>query len=113
VERLELLNRFTQVEGSRQNSSGRDNTLRVWDLATGETKTTLQGHTSVVHAVAVTPDSRYLISGSRDNTLRVWDLTNVREIIRFTLDTTVMKCSVAQDNGTIVAGEMHVKNWKA
>jgi WD40 repeat protein len=42
--------------------------------ATGETKTTLQGHTGWVNAVAVTPDGRHVVSGSSDNTLCVWDL---------------------------------------
>jgi WD40 repeat protein len=34
----------------------------------------LRGHTSEVHAVAVTSDGRTAISGSGDNTVRVWDL---------------------------------------
>jgi hypothetical protein len=55
-------------------SGGYAKTLRVWDLATGETKRTLQGHTSSVTVVAVTPDGRYVVSGYWDNTLRVLDL---------------------------------------
>ena len=55
-------------------SGSYDRTLRVWELATGETKRTLQGHTREVRAVAVTPDGRYVVSGSWDKTLRVWDL---------------------------------------
>lgn len=35
---------------------------------------TLEGHASVVTAVAVTPDGRRAVSASRDRTLRVWDL---------------------------------------
>ena len=55
-------------------SSSADHTLRVWDLATGQTKTTLQGHTSRVSAVVATPDGRQVVSRSWDHTLRVWDL---------------------------------------
>ena len=55
-------------------SDSYDHTVRVWDLATGETITTLQGHTDSVKAVAVTPDGRHVVSGSDDHTLRVWDL---------------------------------------
>ena len=51
-------------------------TLRVWDLASGETVRTLSGHTGSVWAVAVTPDGRQVVSGSDDNTLRVWDLAS-------------------------------------
>ena len=51
-------------------------TLRVWDLASGETVRTLSGHTGGVRAVAVTPDGRQVVSGSGDKTLRVWDLAS-------------------------------------
>ena len=35
---------------------------------------TIEGHTNVVTAVAVTPDGRRLISASYDKTLKIWDL---------------------------------------
>ena len=34
---------------------------------------TLEGHTSLVFAVSLTPDGKQVVSGSGDNTLRVWD----------------------------------------
>ena len=55
-------------------SSSADQTLRVWDLATGQTKTTLQGHTARVSAVVLTPGGRLAVSRSWDHTLRVWDV---------------------------------------
>jgi WD40 repeat protein/serine/threonine protein kinase len=39
---------------------------------------TFEGHASWVHAVALTLDARYAISGSGDGTLRVWDLESNR-----------------------------------
>ena len=61
-------------DGRHVVSGSDDKTLRVWDLATGETKTTLKGHSNRVNAVAVTADGRHVVSGSDDKTLRVWDL---------------------------------------
>jgi WD40 repeat protein len=73
-------------------SGSNDETLRVWELGTGETKTTLQGHTNSVNAVAVTPDGRHVVSGSGDNTLRVWDLKDGKEMLTFTVDGNVTAC---------------------
>ena len=61
-------------DGRRAVSGSDDKTLRIWDLETGQTLTTLQGHTDGVDAVAITPDGRRAVSGSRDKTLRVWHL---------------------------------------
>jgi WD40 repeat protein len=60
--------------GNRALSGSNDNTLRLWDLATGETLRTLKGHTDPVNAVALTADGSRALSGSWDNTLRLWDL---------------------------------------
>jgi WD40 repeat protein len=49
--------------------------LKVWDLETGCTIQTLEGHGEWdVWALAVTPDGTRAISGSDDKTLKVWDL---------------------------------------
>jgi WD40 repeat protein len=43
---------------------------RVWDLASGQLKTTLTGHTDFVSSVAISPDGATLASGSWDETIR-------------------------------------------
>jgi WD40 repeat protein len=62
------------ADGSGALSGSWDGTLRLWDLKTGGTLCTLQGHTKVVTAVAVLADGSRALSGSWDNTLRLWDL---------------------------------------
>ncbi|KAI9742554.1 MAG: hypothetical protein M1818_003694 [Claussenomyces sp. TS43310] len=54
-------------------SGGCDRDVRVWDMATGESKHTLRGHTSTVRCLKMS-DENTAISGSRDTTLRVWDI---------------------------------------
>ncbi|MEO0459076.1 MAG: NB-ARC domain-containing protein, partial [Cyanobacteria bacterium P01_A01_bin.114] len=61
-------------DGKRAISGAYDNTLKVWDLETGETLSTFSGHGDRVRAVAITPDGKHAVSGSEDNTLKVWDL---------------------------------------
>ena len=42
----------------------------VWDLASGEVRSTLQGHSGSVYSVAISPDGKTIVSGSYDNTVR-------------------------------------------
>jgi WD40 repeat protein len=51
-----------------------DNSIRIWDLATGDELYRLQGHTSAVKGVAMTPDGRQMISCSLDDSACVWTL---------------------------------------
>jgi WD40 repeat protein len=58
-------------------SGGNDNTVRVWDLQTGEPALgPLTGHNGTVDAVAVgvRHGRPVIVSGSGDKTVRVWDL---------------------------------------
>jgi WD40 repeat protein len=61
-------------DGRRAVSASSDQTLRLWDLESGQTLRTLEGHADRVYAVAVTPDGRRAVSASGDRTLRLWDL---------------------------------------
>jgi WD40 repeat protein/serine/threonine protein kinase len=51
-----------------------DNTVRLWEAATGQHMRTLAGHTAYILSVAWSPDGRYLVSGSADKTISVWEV---------------------------------------
>src|SRR5688572_16865491 len=48
-------------------SGSNDNTIRLWDMATGSVLRTLVGHEKPVLAVAVSGDGRWIASGGDDN----------------------------------------------
>jgi len=60
-------------------SGSRDNTLRCWNLESGEEIKTFRGHGAFVNSVAFSPDGQTIISGSRDATLKWWDLGSGKE----------------------------------
>jgi WD40 repeat protein len=65
-------------DGKKLASGSMDNTVILWDLATGKPEKILKGHTGWVLSVAFSPDGRKLASGSRDNTVILWDINSGR-----------------------------------
>jgi FOG: WD40 repeat len=61
-------------------SGSADDTLRLWDAATGREVRRFEGHTERVRSVAFSPDGRYALSGSDDSTVRLWDAATGREV---------------------------------
>lgn len=66
------------MDGRRLASSGRDHTIRIWDLASGQETLTLRGHSNYVNGVAFSPDGRLLVSASPED-VRIWDAGAVHE----------------------------------
>jgi WD40 repeat protein len=54
-------------------SGSDDETVRLWDAATGAPLQTLEGHTDWIISVAFSPDGKRVVSGSDDKTVRLWD----------------------------------------
>ena len=101
-------------------SASDDETLKVWEAATGRERATLTGHTSSVRGCAVSPDGSFIVSASRDHLLKVWDAATGRE--RTTLTTLpvgfpdwVTGCAVSPDGSFIVSASWDdiLKVWDA
>jgi serine/threonine protein kinase len=61
-------------DGKLLASASQDQTVKLWDVQTGELKRTLVGHTFIVGAVVFSPDGQTLVSGDWNNDVRFWDV---------------------------------------
>jgi WD40 repeat protein/predicted Ser/Thr protein kinase len=65
-------------------SGSNDNTVKLWQLATGKLLRTLggwfSGHSNIVNTVAFSADGELLASGSWDDTIKLWQVSTGKEI---------------------------------
>ena len=57
--------------GERVASGSEDNTIRIWDAATGQLQRELKGHSDAVTSVAFSPSGKRMASGSWGNTVHI------------------------------------------
>jgi WD40 repeat protein len=82
-----------------------DNSVRVWDLASGRCLRTLTGHSAPVQGVALTADGRVAVSGGDDNAVLVWDLAGGRCLRRLDGHANWVRCvALTPDGRAAVAG---------
>ena len=66
-------------DGKTLASGGDDNTVILWDVATGRYQSALEGHTRGIAALAFAPDGGTLVSGSWDGTILLWEFTSSKQ----------------------------------
>ena len=54
--------------------------IRLWEVASGQTRATLRGHTRLIRLLSLAADGKLLASVGLDDTLRLWDLTTCKEV---------------------------------
>ncbi|OUL24068.1 serine/threonine-protein kinase [Nostoc sp. 106C] len=92
-----------------------DNTIKLWEVNTGQVITTLLGHSWSVVAVAFTPDGTMLISASRDRTVKLWKVSTAEEIATLSGHAdSVSTVAVSPDAQLIASGsrDKTIKLWQ-
>ncbi|KAF7915834.1 uncharacterized protein EAE98_010914 [Botrytis deweyae] len=56
-------------------SGSSDKTIRLWDIATGESLQTFKGYSNSVLSIVFSLDNKMITSGSDNETIRLWDIT--------------------------------------
>jgi hypothetical protein len=77
-----VLNLVFAADGRSLISSGRDQTIRAWDLWNGKSYMRLAGWNGEVHAVALSAPLNIIASGDANQTVRLWDLADGKELAK-------------------------------
>src|SRR5439155_11618849 len=107
-------------DGKRLATAAGDNTVRIWNTATGEERLALEGHTWQVWGVDFSPDGKRLASagGRRDDPdpadVKIWDATTGSELFTLRGHTRTVRKVAFSPDGKRLASASHdhtVKLW--
>ena len=99
--------RILQIQSSRDGkmiaSASEDDTIKLWDAATGKELRTLTGHTEAVRSISLSPDGKTISSGSLDKTIKLWDTATGKELRTLQSAAAINAVSFSPDGKTIAS----------
>jgi hypothetical protein len=99
-------------DGTRLATGGSDNSVRVWDAASGQQLLEVR-HDKGVTAVAFSPDGTRLATGSDDKSARVWDAASGRKLLEVRHDNWLRAVAFSPDGTRLATGsrDRSVRIW--
>ena len=91
-------------------------TVRIFDALTGRNAQVFHTSTSVAHALARSPDSRYIVIGVSDHTAQIWEVAAGRKVLTYKEHTDGVSCVAwSPDSQRIASGssDSTVEMWEA
>ncbi|TDU73488.1 trypsin-like peptidase domain-containing protein [Streptomyces sp. KS 21] len=100
-------------DGNTLATGSRDDTVRLWNVATGKTPTPLTGHKYEVTSVAFSPDGNTLATSSNDDTVRLWDVATGKTLKTLPHGDPVYEVAFSPDGHTLATGSAEdiVRLW--
>src|SRR5262249_38279897 len=81
-----------------------DRSVRVWDVLFGRELVRCTGHTESVVSVAISPDGKYILSGSKDKSLRLWSATTGEQLVKLDGPAPLLAVAFSPDGKHVAAG---------
>ena len=90
-------------DGQTLASGSDDDTIRLWDVATGQPRKVLKAHADAVLSLAFSPDGQTLVSGSWDDTIRFWDVVT-GDLQHSLITGSLSRIALSPDGRTLASG---------
>jgi hypothetical protein len=91
-------------------SASLDKTIRLWDVASGNTSRTINAN-EAVWSIALSLDGRLLASASKDKTIRLWDVASGNTSRTINADGAIWAVAFSPDGRSLVSAGSTINLW--
>jgi WD40 repeat protein len=89
-----------------------ENTIKLWDAASGQPIRSFEGHTDRVNSVVFSPEGTRLLSGSWDGTIKLWDVDTGKLMRSFEGAGLVNSVAFSLDGSRVASGSSFPEDLK-